>query len=142
MCLFHEDKSISLSNKSIGHEWSNGINNLVLIDVFFPGGSEVKNLPAVQETQVQSLGQEDSPQAGNGNPLQYSCLGNPMGRGAGRAIVHGVAKNVTGLSNEHFHFLISAYKNRSSRTGSTCPLLYLQCPEGCLTHIRTSVSIH
>ena len=32
---------------------------------------------------------------GNGNPLQYSCLGNPMDRGAWWAIVHGVAKNWT-----------------------------------------------
>ena len=29
---------------------------------------------------------------GNGNPLQYSCLGNPIDRGAWRATVHGVAK--------------------------------------------------
>ena len=33
-----------------------------------------------------------SPGAGNGNPLQYSCLGNPMDRGAWRPTVHGVAK--------------------------------------------------
>ena len=32
---------------------------------------------------------------GNGNPLQYSCLGNPMDRGALRATVHGVAKSQT-----------------------------------------------
>ena len=55
----------------------------------------VKNLPLMWEIRVQSLGQEDSPQVGNGNPPQYSCLGNPMGRGAWWAIVHGVAKNVT-----------------------------------------------
>ena len=36
----------------------------------------VKNLPAVQETQVRSLGQEDSPAEGNGKPLQYYCLKN------------------------------------------------------------------
>jgi len=41
---------------------------------------------------VQSLGQEDSPGGGNGNPLQYSCLGNPMDRGAWRTIVQRVAK--------------------------------------------------
>ena len=40
----------------------------------------VKNLPAMQKTQVQSLGQGKSPGEGNGNPLQYSCLGNPMGQ--------------------------------------------------------------
>ena len=38
----------------------------------FPGGSAVKNLPAMQETQVASLGQEDPLEEGNGNPLQYS----------------------------------------------------------------------
>ena len=56
------------------------------------GGSVVRNLPAKQETQVQSLGQEDPLEEGIGNPLQYSCLGNPMDRGAWRA-------SLTGLSN-------------------------------------------
>ena len=36
-----------------------------------------------------------SPGEGNGNPLQYSCLGNPMDREAWRAIVHGVSKRST-----------------------------------------------
>ena len=45
----------------------------------------VKNLLAVQETQVQSLGQKDSLEKGMaGNPLQYSCLENSMFRGEGR----------------------------------------------------------
>ena len=47
----------------------------------------VKNLPAIQETQVQSLGGEDSPGEGNGNPLQYSNLENSMDRGNWWAIV-------------------------------------------------------
>ena len=55
----------------------------------------VKNLPVMQETQVQSLVWEDSPGEGHGNPLQYSCLDNSMDRGAYWAIVHGVAKNWT-----------------------------------------------
>ena len=45
----------------------------------------VKNLPAMQETQemwVQPLGLEDALEEENGNPLQYSCLKNPMDRGA------------------------------------------------------------
>ena len=46
---------------------------------------------------------------GNGNPLQYSCLENPMGRGAWWAAVHGVAKSQTRLSDFiftfHFHAL-------------------------------------
>ena len=48
-----------------------------------------------QETWVQSLGQEGFPEEGNGNPLQYSCLKNPMDRGARWATVHGVAKSQT-----------------------------------------------
>ena len=38
-------------------------------------------------------------QEGNGNPLQYSCLENPMDRGAWQATVHGVAKSQTRLSD-------------------------------------------
>ena len=36
---------------------------------------------------------------GNGNPLQYSCLGNPVDRGARRALVHGVEKSQTWLTD-------------------------------------------
>ena len=43
-----------------------------------------------------------SPGEGNGNPLQYSCLENPMDRGAWRATVHGVTKSRTQLSNFYF----------------------------------------
>ena len=39
---------------------------------------------------------------GNGNPLQYSCLENPMDGGAWEAAVHGVAKSQTGLSDFTF----------------------------------------
>ena len=54
-----------------------------------------KNLPAKQEIQVQSLGQEDrSPGEGNGNPLQYSCLGNPTERAAWWATVRGAMKGL------------------------------------------------
>ena len=68
-----------------------------------PGASRVaqrlKRLPAVWETWVQSLGWEDAPGEGNGNPLQYSCLENPMDGGAWRATVHGVKKSRTQLSD-------------------------------------------
>ena len=60
----------------------------------FPGGSVVKNPPVMQETQVQFLGQEDPLEEGNGNPLQYSCLENPKDRGAWRATVYGVTKEI------------------------------------------------
>ena len=49
------------------------------------------------------------PMEGNGTPLQYSCLGNPMDGGAWKAIVHGVAEGWTRLSDFtftfHFHAL-------------------------------------
>ena len=51
----------------------------------------VKNLPAMQETQVRSLGQEDGEE--NGYSLQYFCLENSMDRRAWQAIVHGVTKS-------------------------------------------------
>ena len=43
------------------------------------------------------------PGEGIGNPLQYSCLGNPMDRVAWLATVHGVAKSQIGLNDFHFH---------------------------------------
>ena len=49
-------------------------------------------------------GLERSPGEGNGYPLQYSCLENPMGRGVREATVHGVAKSQTCLSDFHFEF--------------------------------------
>ena len=53
----------------------------------------VKNLPAMQETQVQSLGQEDPPGEGNGCPLYYSYLENSMDHGAWLATVHRTAES-------------------------------------------------
>ena len=58
-----------------------------------------KNLLAVQETQVRSLGGEGPPGEGNAHALQYSCLENPMDRGAWWATVHGVVKSWTQLSD-------------------------------------------
>ena len=53
-----------------------------------------KNPPAIQEIP----GSGRSSGVGNGNPLRYSCLGNPMDRGVWRAIAHGVPKSQTRLS--------------------------------------------
>ena len=57
----------------------------------------LKHLPGMWETQVRSLGREEPLEKENGNPLQYSCLENPMEGGAWWAIVHGVAKSQTQL---------------------------------------------
>ena len=64
----------------------------------FPGGSVVKNPPvnAGDTRDVGSiLGLGRFPGGGNGNSLQYSSLGNPMHRGAGRATVHVVTNSRT-----------------------------------------------
>ena len=58
----------------------------------------VKNPPANAGDAGSILGSGISPGGGNGSPLQYSCLGNPMHRGAWWATVHGVAKSRTRLS--------------------------------------------
>ena len=52
-----------------------------------------------QETWVQSLGLKESLGGGHGNPLQYSCLENPVDRGAWWALVHEVGKRQTRLSD-------------------------------------------
>ena len=84
----------------------------------FLGGSVVKYPPAnARDSGDLDLipGWGRSPGGGNGNPLQYSCLENPMDRGAWRARVHGVAKSWTWLSNQHFHFHYSLSQNNNGR---------------------------
>ena len=67
----------------------------------FPCGTVVKNLPAnakdARDLDLMDLiyGSGRSPEEGNGNPIQYSCLENPMNTGAWWATVHGVAKSQT-----------------------------------------------
>ena len=66
----------------------------------FQGGSVVKSLPANAEDAGDSgsiPGSGRSPGEGNGNPLQYSCLGNPMDSGAWWATVHGATEIQTKL---------------------------------------------
>ena len=70
----------------------------------FPGGSEVKAsaCSAGDLGLIPGLGRPL--REGNGNPLQYSCLENPMDGGAWWATVHGVAKSWTRLSDFTFFF--------------------------------------
>ena len=68
------------------------------------GGKESACNAGNSEDVGSAPGSGRSPGEGNGNPLQYSCLGNPMDRGAWRAIVCGVVKGQTLLSDYHFHF--------------------------------------
>ena len=60
----------------------------------FPGDSVVKNPPATTGDVVSLAGLGRSPGEGNGNPPQYSCLGNSMDRGSWQTIVHGVTKEL------------------------------------------------
>ena len=59
------------------------------------GGSAVKNPPDHAGDAVSIPGSVRFPREGNGNPFQYFCLRNPMGRGAWQATVHGIAKSQT-----------------------------------------------
>ena len=69
--------------------------NLIITEyltIFNPGNSDSKE-SACNAGDLDSIPElRRSPGGGHGNPLQYSCLGNPMDRGAWRAAVHGVTK--------------------------------------------------
>ena len=92
------------------YHWSEGVARGSRVDAssqfchFIPGlqaslvARMVKNLPAMQDL-VLIPGSARFLEGGHGNPLQHSCLENPMDRGAWKAAVHGVAKRGTGLSN-------------------------------------------
>ena len=84
----------------------------------FPGGSG-SNASACNAGDLGSIsGLGRSPGEGNGDSLQYSCLENPMDRGAWKASVHGVAEDRTRLSNFtftfHFHALEKDMATHSS----------------------------
>ena len=76
----------------------------------FPGGSVVKNLSvnAWDTGLISGLGR--SPGGGNGNPLQYSCLGNPRDRGAQWATVHGSQRVGQDLVTEQQHIYAMEYQ--------------------------------
>ena len=74
--------------------------------VNFPGGSVVKNLPVNAGDVGSILGSGRPPGEGNGNPLQYYCLENPMDRGVWWATVHGITKvryNLATKQHTHTH---------------------------------------
>ena len=78
------------------------VSKCVIIIQVFPGGTRIKDPPANTEDakdmdSISELGR--SPGEGNGNPLQYFCLGNPTDRGTLQATVHGDAKSQTQLSD-------------------------------------------
>ena len=117
LCIFFECSSSSFPSphvhlplKSSPHFFS--VRNKIisaLIFLFtivlmgFPGGSDGKE-SACNVGDLGSIpGLGRSSGEGNGNPLQYSCLKNPMDRGAWQATAHGVTKSQTRLSDWHTH---------------------------------------
>ena len=72
--------------------------HLAFSELGFPGGSARKESNCNEGDLGSIPGWRRSPEKGKGNPLQYSCLGNPIDWGAWRATVHGVTKNRTRLS--------------------------------------------
>ena len=71
----------------------------MFIIVGFPGGSGVKNLPAMPEIWVQSLGGKDSLEEGMASHSSILAWRNPMDRGTWWAVFHRVTKSRTRLSN-------------------------------------------
>ena len=111
----------------------------------FPCGSEDKAPACHAGDPGFILGLGRSPGEGNGNPLQYSCLENPMDRGAWGATVHGVTKSWARLSE--FTFTFSSMLNFSVTL--SCPTLcdpidcstpglsvYHKLPELTQTHVH------
>ena len=97
--------------------------------VGFPGGSEVKASASNAGDLGSIPGSGRSPGEGNGNPLQHSCLENPMDGGAWWATDHGVAKSRTRPSDFTFTFLFVSIPiyfdciHDITKTGFLCHLL-------------------
>ena len=93
----------------------------------------IKNLPELQETQVRSLGWEEPLEKGMATPFQYSCLENPMDRGAS---VHGVAEldpsELLTLSLFFFFFPTKAqfHKTAPSLPTSFSPYIHISDTNG------------
>ena len=116
----------------------------------FPDGSVVKNPSANAEDAWDAgsiPGLARSPGEGNGNPLQYSCLGNTMDRGAWQATVHGVANEsdlTWWLSNNNVLFFSSVHFSHSVMSDSLQPYdhstpglpVHHQLPESTQTHVH------
>ena len=86
----------------------------ILVRWGFPGGTMIKKLPA-NAGNVRDVGlicrSGRSPGGGQGNPLQYSYLENPLGRGAWKATVHSIAKSQTWL-HDLAHTLVKGLTHR------------------------------
>ena len=90
----------SMGLQRVGQDWVTELNFYICECMGFPDGASGKE-PACQSRRQKIRGFDPwvgrSPGGGHGNPLQYSCLENPMDRGTWWAMVHGVTKSWTQL---------------------------------------------
>ena len=117
---------LSMGSHRVGHDWSDlaaAAVSFIFVLPFhsfllpswwgFPGSSDGKASAYNAGDPGSVPGSGSSPGEGNGNPLQYSCLENPLERGAWWATVHGVAKSRTWLSEfTSLHFTSLHFKYR------------------------------
>ena len=109
---------------------------LSLFFLGFLGGSVVED-PPVNAGDTGDLGSIPgswrAPGEGNGNPPQYSCLGNPMDRGAWRATAHRVTESQTRLSTRAVIYLLGIVFRLSATGSQVLWLVHLQSRSGCST---------
>ena len=96
--IFINPLHVGLKKKTVSLNWCI-FDKKLLHEKGFPSGSDSKENTCNARDSGLIPGWGRSPVRGHGNPLQYSCLENPMDRGAWWATVHGVAKSQTQLSD-------------------------------------------
>ena len=100
MCIFHSQKDLK---------------KLISVFMGFSGSSVVKNLPASAGDACSVPGLGRSPGGGDGNLLQFSCLGNPMDTGAWHATVHGITKESDATEPLSIHtYIYITQENKNS----------------------------
>ena len=90
----------SIWSQRVRHDWATFTS--LHLSLGFPRGSNRKEFACNARDLGSVPGLERSPGEGHDNPLQYSCLENPMDWGAWWATVHGITKSWTWLSDQHF----------------------------------------
>ena len=115
----------------------------MIIHCGFLGGSEGKACTCNVGDPGSIPGSGRSPGEGNGSPLQYSCLENPMYREAWQATVHGVSKELDTSEQLHFHFQFNVFLFENINTSFLLLFFFLfSVPEAtntyviCLIHLR------
>ena len=106
-----------MNSAEIGNQISLSLEILFFITAYVATkeGSDGKESTCYAEDLGSIPGWGRSPGEGNGNPLQYSCLEDPMDRGAWWATVYGVAKSWTWLSDKHTHTHTHTHLSRCSK---------------------------